>query len=78
MQFDYIYVAPPQYHGFWRKAVELIDNFPTWMVSDGWVIAQIDPKEYEALTLENFSEFDRRKYGSTLLIFFERKIVNDG
>ena len=71
--FDYIYIAPPQYHGMWKKALLILDKNPDWLVEDGWAIAQIDPKEYEALTLENLSEFDQRKYGSTLLVFYERE-----
>ena len=38
-----------------------------------WVIVQIAPKEYKELLLENLEEFEQRKYGTTLLIFFERK-----
>jgi 16S rRNA (guanine(966)-N(2))-methyltransferase RsmD len=72
-QFDYLYIAPPQYHQMWSKALKGIDTVPSWMVEDGWVIVQIDPKEYEPITLENFLEFDQRKYGSTLLVFYERK-----
>ncbi len=71
--FDYVYVAPPQYHQMWEKAMQLLDQNPDWLVDDGWVIVQIDPKEYVQLALENFDEFDRRKYGSTELVFYERK-----
>jgi len=71
-RFDYIYIAPPQYKGMWIKALKALDANPDWSVDDGWVIAQIDPKEYEALELEQFVEFDQRRYGNTLLVFFER------
>ena len=71
--FEYIYIAPPQYHEMWSKAVELVDENTGWLTDDGWVIAQIDPKEYKALTLENLEEFEQRRYGSTLLLFFDRK-----
>jgi 16S rRNA (guanine966-N2)-methyltransferase len=37
---------------------------------DGWVIVQIDPVEYSGIHLEHFSEFDQRRYGSTLLVFY--------
>lgn len=76
-EFDYVYVAPPQYHELWLKAIKLLDASPGWLVEDGWVIAQIDPIEYKSLELENFSEFDQRKYGSTLLVFFERNIIDE-
>lgn len=75
--FDYIYIAPPQYKGMWKKAMLALDNQPDWSVSDGWVIIQIDPKEYEELPLNNFSEFDQRKYGNTMLVFYERAMMDD-
>jgi 16S rRNA (guanine(966)-N(2))-methyltransferase RsmD len=71
--FEYIYIAPPQYQEMWAKALELVDENIDWLTDDGWVIAQIHPKEYQPLTLENLEEFDQRHYGSTLLVFFERK-----
>ena len=72
-QFEYIYVAPPQYKDMWEKAVELVDEDPNWLSEDGWVIVQIDPREYKKLALENLEEIEQRKYGTTMLIFYERK-----
>ena len=72
-RFDYIYIAPPQYKDMWSKAVELVDENMDWLSDDGWVIVQIAPKEYKDLALENLQEFEQRKYGSTLLLFYERK-----
>jgi 16S rRNA (guanine(966)-N(2))-methyltransferase RsmD len=69
--FDYIYVAPPQYKGMWLKGIQAIDDKVAWLNPDAWVIAQIDPKEYEVMTLSNLVEFDQRKYGKTLLVFYE-------
>ena len=71
--FDYIYVAPPQYKNLWQKAMLGIDANPSWLSEDAWVIVQIHPIEYEKLALTHLEEFDQRKYGSTLLIFYERK-----
>jgi 16S rRNA (guanine966-N2)-methyltransferase len=71
-QFQYIYIAPPQFHELWFKALITLDNNPYWAAEDGWVITQIAPKEYQTLVLKNFEEFDQRKYGSTLLIFYRR------
>ena len=72
-QFEYIYVAPPQYQDMWAKAVELVDENMDWLSDDGWVIVQIAPKEYKELALENLEEFEQRKYGTTLLVFYERR-----
>jgi 16S rRNA (guanine(966)-N(2))-methyltransferase RsmD len=71
-RFEYIYIAPPQYHEMWAKALELVDENADWLTDDGWVIVQIDPKEYKTLVLENLEEFEQRRYGSTLLVFYER------
>lgn len=68
--FDYIYIAPPQYKGLWKQALLTLDAQPAWLNADGWVIVQIHPKEYEALDLTHLAEFDQRKYGSTLLVFY--------
>lgn len=69
-RFDYVYIAPPQYKGMWRKALELLDGKPAWLAEDAWVIVQIHPVEAEEVTLERLEEFDRRKYGSTLMVFY--------
>jgi len=72
-QFEYMYIAPPQYQEMWARALELTDENIDWLTEDGWVTAQIAPKEYKALSLENLEEFEQRRYGSTLLVFYERK-----
>lgn len=73
-QFEYIYIAPPQYMEMWEKAIDLVDEDMHWLSEDGWVIVQIDPKEYKKLSLENLEEIEQRRYGSTLLVFYERKL----
>jgi len=70
--FDYIFIAPPQYKGLWKKALLLVDEHPGWLAEDGWVIVQIHPNEYEAVPLRHLREFDQRRYGSVLLVFYER------
>lgn len=71
--FDYIYIAPPQYKELWKGALLELDANPGWTKADTWVIAQIDPVEYEPLTLKHLAEFEQRKYGSTLLVFYETR-----
>ncbi len=71
--FHYIYIAPPQYHGLWVDALHLIDEQPSWLADDGEIVVQIHPKEYETVALEHFEEVEQRKYGSTLLVFYEHK-----
>ena len=70
--FDLIYIAPPQYQQMWSRAVQDIDEqLEEWLLPDGAVIAQIHPVEYEAVPLQNLMLYDERKYGSTLLCFYE-------
>ena len=68
--FDYIYVAPPQYKDLWWRALGEIDQNPGWLAEDAWVIAQIDPVEYQSKEFVHLHEFDQRRYGSTILVFF--------
>lgn len=72
--FDYIYIAPPQYKELWKRALYDLDANPGWIKADTWVIVQIDPVEYEPQVLTHLVELDQRKYGSTLLVFYEVKI----
>jgi len=70
--FDYVYVAPPQYMALWEKAIFILDENIKWLAEDAWVIVQIHPKEYKELNLNKLFEFDQRRYGSTLLVFYLR------
>ena len=70
-RFDLVYVAPPQYSKLWSRALLSLDQGRDWLNPDAWVIAQIDPKEHESLELRRLIEIDRRKYGRTMLVFYE-------
>ncbi len=71
--FNFIYVAPPQYRNLWQKTMEILDENPEWVNPWDTVIVQIHPKELDIeYGYTNFKEYDRRDYGDTLLIFFER------
>jgi 16S rRNA (guanine966-N2)-methyltransferase len=69
--FDYVYIAPPQYHGMWERALLTVDTHVQCLNPDAWVIVQIHPDEFKSLTLTNLIEFDQRRYGNTLLVFYE-------
>jgi 16S rRNA (guanine(966)-N(2))-methyltransferase RsmD len=69
--FDYIYIAPPQYARLWLKALKMVDKRPSLLRDAGWVIVQIDPKEFEEDELLNLGVFDQRRYGNTVLVFYE-------
>ena len=71
--FEYIYVAPPQYKRLWQKTMQILDDNDGWLSEDGWIIVQIHPVELEPIELNNFIRFDERKYGSTALLFYRRK-----
>jgi len=70
--FDYVYIAPPQYKGLWSKALLALDANPGWLSEGAWVTAQIHPREMQELELKNLEQFDERKYGNTLLVFYEK------
>jgi 16S rRNA (guanine966-N2)-methyltransferase len=69
--FDFIYIAPPQYKDMWVRAMTTLDNHISWLKSDSLVIVQIDPHEYKDLSLSHLEMVEQRKYGSTLLLFYE-------
>jgi len=75
--FDLIFVAPPQYQDLWRKALLLVDKRPELLYDDGMVVVQIHPREDGPVELQSLYEFDRRTYGSVLLIFYERVGAGD-
>lgn len=72
--FDYIFIAPPQYKGIWSSALSSLDRNIGWLSDDGWVIVQINPIEYEEIELHTLEMFDQREYGDTQLIFFTRML----
>lgn len=72
-RYDIVYVAPPQYQGMAGHALTQLDAQPL-TEPGGLVIVQIDPRErkdVDALGLQTLTPIDERRYGSTLLIFYE-------
>jgi 16S rRNA (guanine(966)-N(2))-methyltransferase RsmD len=69
--FDFIYVAPPQFHNLWLRTLESLEANPRWIPTGTVVIVQIAPTEQKALALEHLRPYDERRYGNTLLWFFE-------
>lgn len=70
--FDIIYIAPPQYMGMWKDAIYVIDMAAERYLNEGGLaIIQIDPREFEDLVLVNLSLTDKRRYGNTLLGFYQ-------
>ena len=71
--FDFIYIAPPQYHNLWAETLQALDERPGWVNPDGAAIVQIDRHEFAELALKHFVLADQRKYGNTLMCFYERQ-----
>lgn len=70
--FHFLYVAPPQYQGIWLDMLETLDKTPAWQRQDSHVIVQIDPKEFDAnRRFDCLAELDQRKYGRTMLVFYQ-------
>ncbi len=72
-QFDYVYIAPPQFEELWSRALIGLDANPAWLSADAWVIVQISPKEDRQLPLKSLEQIDARVYGSTALLFCSMK-----
>lgn len=72
-QFEFIYIAPPQFKELWSRALLALDENPGWLTETGWAMVQIAPREYQELELTNLEKVDERKYGSTLLVFYGHK-----
>jgi 16S rRNA (guanine966-N2)-methyltransferase len=68
--FDFIYVAPPQYQDLWRKALQMIDQRPQLTAEYATIVVQIHPVEDKPVELQRLQEYDRRKYGSVMLLFY--------
>jgi 16S rRNA (guanine(966)-N(2))-methyltransferase RsmD len=83
--FDLIYIAPPQYKDLWARALLQVAERPELLrgpatgsdesdedPASGLIIVQIDPREYRSLDLGPIRETRQKRYGNTLLVFFER------
>lgn len=71
--YDIVYVAPPQYQGLAAKALAQLDAAPLTKPG-GQVIVQVDPREgaeVRGVPLHTLHESDERRYGSTLLLFYD-------
>jgi 16S rRNA (guanine(966)-N(2))-methyltransferase RsmD len=68
--FDFLYVAPPQYQQLWQKALLAIDARPALTAEYATIVVQIHPVESTPITLQRLREYDRRKYGSVMLVFY--------
>jgi len=77
--YDMIYVAPPQYQEMAAKALGMLDSSPL-LAHGGMVIVQIHPKErpgVAGVALNRLVQTDERRYGSTLLMFFKERNLEE-
>jgi 16S rRNA (guanine966-N2)-methyltransferase len=74
-KYDLIYVAPPQYRELWLETLKTLDG-RGFLSERGILVAQIHPKEYKELELQEFVLSDQRKYGSTTLCFYKARVQN--
>lgn len=70
-RYDFIYIAPPQQKGLWSRALMALDQNVGWLSENGCAIVQIDPREFTPLALTNLTLTDERRYGKTLLCFYD-------
>ena len=76
--YDLIYVAPPQYHGLWSRALRALAERPSLCAPGGRIVTQIHPCEEEGLALPGLEVVDRRRYGGVLLLFWAEPDDTDG
>lgn len=76
-EYDYIYIAPPQYDAIWIDALRALDRNPSWLAPHTTVIVQIDPVEQEDVLFRHLRDYDQRRYGNTLLWFFETMVESE-
>ena len=69
--FDLVFIAPPQYQGLWRRALQALDARPELLTPDGRAVIQIDPREDADVPLTHMVRYDQRRYGRVLLCFYE-------
>jgi 16S rRNA (guanine(966)-N(2))-methyltransferase RsmD len=72
-QYELVYIAPPQYQQLAAQALARLDEAPL-TTPGGLAIVQLFPKErvdVERLALRRFRVVDERRYGSTLLLFYQ-------
>lgn len=77
--YDMIYVAPPQYQEMAARALGMLDTSPL-LAEDGLVIVQVHPKERPgvvAVPLTRLTQTDERRYGSTLLLFYKQRKLEE-
>jgi 16S rRNA (guanine966-N2)-methyltransferase len=72
-QYDLIYIAPPQYKELWSETLKQLVG-RGFLSDKGIVVAQIFPKEYHELELNEFVIYDQRTYGNTMLCFYRKKL----
>lgn len=71
-EYDLVYIAPPQYKEMWLKAMAILNENPAALLRpEGLVVVQIDPKEYDTNRFDRLNLVDKRRYGRTLLLFYE-------
>jgi 16S rRNA (guanine(966)-N(2))-methyltransferase RsmD len=70
--YDFVYIAPPQHQGLWSRVLLALDDNDGWLADEGAVIVQIDPKEYAPMEFKRLVLGDERRYGKTLVLFYDR------
>jgi 16S rRNA (guanine(966)-N(2))-methyltransferase RsmD len=78
--YDILYVAPPQYEELAARALALIDS-SILLADNGLVTVQIHPKErpgVAAVECRHLILTDERRYGSTLLMFYQHQVGQQG
>jgi len=73
--FDLVFLAPPQYQGLVPKTLTALLSSAV-LTEGSLVVAQQDPKEPVVSDLTRLLIVDQRRYGTTLLVFYETVLLD--
>lgn len=69
--FDLIFADPPQFKNLWIEFIHCLAERPHLLSPGGVAIVKLDPSEYEELGVKTLREVEQRRYGNSLVVFFE-------
>lgn len=67
-RFDFIFIAPPYYQGLQDRTLNIIERKN---IGRSWIMVQHSPRERVYLNRKNIEMFKQRRYGDTILSFFD-------
>ncbi|MBI5681729.1 MAG: 16S rRNA (guanine(966)-N(2))-methyltransferase RsmD [Deltaproteobacteria bacterium] len=70
--FDLIFIDPPYEAGFTDAIIEIIDK-NVMLTKDGIIVSETSKRIVSKPALSHLEEFDKRRYGDTIVTFYRNK-----